>query len=337
MTVKDIYQFDSGGIIYKDANGVILGTGTAQDSAAPDPENNNGIFIYCQSPARTLYAIANTPITYRVKFGLTVTTTPTRNQFLTILSENFFFRVTGGGPETQNLDDVLTIGNNAGANNIDMNGQDITNVDEIETKVIKTQLLSNLDIQADLDIIFNPGGIIDANGKTLNMRNGEIHAAHLIHGRNNTDFKVQAKGTGDLILETSNTERLKITDSGQFIGLPNVIQLAASDETTALTTGTAKVTFRMPHAMTLTAVRASLTTAQTSGAIFTVDINQNGNSILGTKITIDNTEKTSTTAATPATITTSALTDDAEITIDVDQIGDGTGKGLKITLIGTIQ
>ncbi len=56
---------------------------------------------------------------------------------------------------------------------------------------------------------------------------------------------------------------------------------------------------------------------------------------LGTKLTIDNTEKTSTTAATPATITTSALTDDAEITIDIDQIGDGTAKGLKITLIGT--
>jgi hypothetical protein len=113
------------------------------------------------------------------------------------------------------------------------------------------------------------------------------------------------------------------------------IQAAASDETTALTTGTAKVTFRMPHAMTLTAVRASLTTAQASGSIFTVDINQSGSSVLGTKLTIDNTEKTSVTAATPATITTSALTDDAEITIDIDQIGNGTATGLKITLIGT--
>jgi hypothetical protein len=113
------------------------------------------------------------------------------------------------------------------------------------------------------------------------------------------------------------------------------IQLAASDETTALTTGTAKVTFRMPHAMTLTSVRASLTTAQASGSIFTVDINQSGSSVLATKLTIDNTEKTSTTAATPATITTSALTDDSEITIDIDQIGDGTATGLKITIIGT--
>jgi hypothetical protein len=116
---------------------------------------------------------------------------------------------------------------------------------------------------------------------------------------------------------------------------PIEIQLAASDETTALTTGTAKVTFRLPVAFTLTAVRASLTTAQASGSIFTVDINQSGSSVLGTKLTIDNTEKTSTTAATPATITTSALTDDAEITVDIDQIGNGTATGLKITLIGT--
>ena len=113
------------------------------------------------------------------------------------------------------------------------------------------------------------------------------------------------------------------------------IQLAASDETTALTTGTAKVTFRMPYAMILTSVRASLTTAQASGSIFTVDINQGGSSVLGTKLTIDNTEKTSVTAATAATITTSALTDDSEITIDIDQIGNGTATGLKITLIGT--
>ena len=117
--------------------------------------------------------------------------------------------------------------------------------------------------------------------------------------------------------------------------LPTVIQAAASDETTALTTGSAKVTFRMPHAMTLTAVRASLSTAQASGSIFTVDVNQGGSSIISTKITIDNTEKTSTTAAAPPVISTSALTDDAEITIDIDQIGNGTAAGLKVTLIGT--
>jgi hypothetical protein len=111
--------------------------------------------------------------------------------------------------------------------------------------------------------------------------------------------------------------------------------LAASDESTALTTGTSKITFRMPYAFTLTAVRASLTTAQTSGSIFTVNINDSGTTILSTKLTIDNTEKTSTTAATAPVISDTALADDAEITIDIDQIGDGTAKGLKVVLIGT--
>ena len=110
--------------------------------------------------------------------------------------------------------------------------------------------------------------------------------------------------------------------------------LAASDETTALTAGTGKLTFRMPHAMTLTAVRASLTTAQASGSIFTVDINESGTSVLSTKLTIDNTEKTSTTAAAAAVISDTALADAAEITVDIDQIGDGTAKGLKVYLIG---
>lgn len=118
------------------------------------------------------------------------------------------------------------------------------------------------------------------------------------------------------------------------IEFPVSLVIAASDESTALSTGTGKVTFRMPYAMTLTEVRASLTTAQSSGSTFTVDINESGASILSTKLTIDNTEKTSTTAATPAVISDADLADDAEITVDIDQIGNGTAKGLKITLIG---
>ncbi len=117
--------------------------------------------------------------------------------------------------------------------------------------------------------------------------------------------------------------------------MPAIIQLAVSDEITALTTGNGKITFRMPHAMTLTEVRASLTTAQTSGSILTIDVNESGSTILSTKVTIDNTEKTSVTSVTPAVISDSSLADDSEITIDIDQVGDGTAKGLKITLIGT--
>jgi hypothetical protein len=172
---------------------------------------------------------------------------------------------------------------------------------------------------------------------------GYVEYAHAVHGKiyvkvmngweldelHDVSINAGTLANNDALLYESATSLWKNKR------LPVEIQLAASDETTALTTGTAKVTFRMPHAMTLTAVRASLTTAQASGSIFTVDINQGGSSVLGTKLTIDNTEKTSTTAATAATITTSALTDDAEITIDIDQVGNGSATGLKITLIGT--
>ena len=114
---------------------------------------------------------------------------------------------------------------------------------------------------------------------------------------------------------------------------PESIIIACSDEATALTTGTAKVTFRMPFAMTVSAVKASLSVAQTSGSIFTVDINEGGTSILSTKLTIDNNEKTS---ATAAVISDSALAADAEITIDIDQVGAATiAKGLKVTISGT--
>lgn len=109
--------------------------------------------------------------------------------------------------------------------------------------------------------------------------------------------------------------------------------VAVSDEATDLTAGTAKLTFRMPYAFTLTAVRASLSAASTSGAV-QVDVNEAGVSVFGAnKLTIDQGEKTSVTAATPATLTDTALADDAEITIDIDAAGTGA-KGLKVTLIG---
>jgi hypothetical protein len=117
-----------------------------------------------------------------------------------------------------------------------------------------------------------------------------------------------------------------------FVAVPIII--ACSDETTALTTGTAKATFRMPYAMTLTGVRASVTTAPT-GAVLTVDINEAGNTILSTKLTIDAGEKTSTTAAIPAVMSDTSLADDAEMTIDIDTVGSTVaGAGLKVMLIG---
>jgi hypothetical protein len=141
----------------------------------------------------------------------------------------------------------------------------------------------------------------------------------------------QAALSSGVNIKTINS--VSILGSGN-LATPFELVVAASDESTALTTGTAKITFRMPRAVTLSAVRASLTTAQASGSILTVDVNEAGVSILSTKLTIDNTEKTSTTAVTAPVISDANLADDAEMTIDIDQIGNGSATGLKVMLIG---
>jgi hypothetical protein len=137
------------------------------------------------------------------------------------------------------------------------------------------------------------------------------------------------------IVQLNGSAKLPAVDGSQLTKMPFEYGIAISDETTDLTTGTAKVTFRMPCGITLTEVRASVTTAPT-GSVITVDINESGSTILSTKLSIDATEKTSTTAATAAVISDSALADDAEITIDIDGIGSTVaGNGLKILLKGT--
>ena len=112
----------------------------------------------------------------------------------------------------------------------------------------------------------------------------------------------------------------------------------SSDETTALTAGAAKKTIRWPYKFRLEhpegglGVRAHLATTSSSGAV-SVDINQDGASILSTILSIDQDEKTSVTAGTPAVLSNGVLEDDAEITFDIDAAGTGAA-GLKVWLIG---
>jgi hypothetical protein len=125
---------------------------------------------------------------------------------------------------------------------------------------------------------------------------------------------------------------------GTDMVLPGVKELmvALSDETTPIVTGTGKLKIRAPCQMKLSSSiglpRASVGTAAATGTI-TVDINEGDTpvSILGTKLTIDATEKTSTTGA-ACTITDGTIANDAEISFDLDDDADGTATGLKVTI-----
>lgn len=118
-----------------------------------------------------------------------------------------------------------------------------------------------------------------------------------------------------------------------LLPVPYDLVVAISDETTAITTGTAKVTMRAPRALTIVSAKASLATASSSG-LPTFDVNKNGASIFSTVITIDASETTSVTAATPPVLGTTALAADDILTFDIDVAGTGA-KGAKITLVCT--
>ena len=174
--------------------------------------------------------------------------------------------------------------------------------------------------------------VVSAIGRTNdvpNMAIGKFQIGTATNPAESAYTLPTSDGTVDQVLTTNGSGAVS------FGYIPESLVIAASDETTALTTGTAKVTFRMPYKFRLTEVRASLTTAGTTSSLTTIDINESGTTILSTKITIDLTEKTSTTAATPPVISDVILADDAEITIDIDNISGGaTEAGLKVYLIG---
>jgi hypothetical protein len=374
--------------------------------------NDNGIVKLVQEAGAEYFDPALV-VTTQVLPAAQIAFSGTCSDLSQLLATDFFFEL-GSSGGCCDLDATLTVGNSAGANDIDLNNNDLLNVDKATFNLgtsdtagagqmawnntdgtidlgmqggLKNKLGHQLFVKARnnsgslitkgsvVKVVGVAGGFVGinlaqansvANSETAfgivaediaDASNGFVGINGIIHGLNTNAFT-----EGDILYLSTATPgaitnvkpaspnyivvigyvaKKSATDGHILLHVQNdtrqavEIQLAASDETTALTTGTAKVTFRMPYAMTLTAVRASLTTAQASGSIFTVDINEGGTSILSTKLTIDNTEKTSTTAATPAVISDTALADDAEITIDIDQIGNGTATGLKITLIGT--
>jgi len=113
---------------------------------------------------------------------------------------------------------------------------------------------------------------------------------------------------------------------------------AVSDETTAITTGTAKLSFSIPYNFAVVGVYATLNTASSSGTP-TFDINEGGTTILSTKIVIDANELTGGssgyqgTASGAAVISDAAIAAFAQVTIDIDVAGTGA-KGAKVFMIG---
>lgn len=92
--------------------------------------------------------------------------------------------------------------------------------------------------------------------------------------------------------------------------------------------------WRVIGAQTLAGFRGDALTAQTSGSVVRWEVKRNGTTVFTTKPTLDNTETTTVAAATPYVFDSgqTAFADNDRVDIYVDQVGDGTARGLQAAL-----
>jgi len=236
----------------------------------------------------------------------------------------------------------------------------------IETLVVSDNFITaNASISAN-SIIYAKGGNSDnwnsvytnvnTNSANYILDNGNTKGSNLLIGTNdNFNLALETNGSPRITILNSgnvgistNTPNERLTVSGNISstgilyasgGNSNLWRLedfivSCSDESTNLTTTTSAVTFRVPFAMFLNSVRASVNVAPVGSTII-VDVRQSGTSIFSTLLSIDANEETSTTAATPAVISNPNLTDDSKVVVSINQVGSTTaGRGLKLTFKG---
>ena len=137
-----------------------------------------------------------------------------------------------------------------------------------------------------------------------------------------------------LIVYDTDINNLFVYQNNRWVSTApvEVMMVAASDETSDLTVGDDKRTFRAPFALTIVNVKIDVVSAPSTTSI-QVDIRNNGTSIFSTMPTIASGSFSS--LATPGTLNPSfvSVANDNPIAIDIKNIGIPTaGKGLKATI-----
>jgi hypothetical protein len=172
------------------------------------------------------------------------------------------------------------------------------------------------------------GGVTSSGNATTVVTNANL-TGDVTSSGNATTIAVDAVDIAMLSASGTASSSTFLRGDNQWgaVSSTESIIVSASDELTSLTTGTAKTTFRIPYAFTLTAVKVSLTTTSSSGNP-TIDVNESGTSILSSPVAITAGQKTAT-----ATVGDVSLANLAEITVDIDVAGTGA-TGAKVYLIG---
>ncbi len=109
------------------------------------------------------------------------------------------------------------------------------------------------------------------------------------------------------------------------VGTAYDFNFSATDEVNLITTASEKIRLNAPRTFNVQAIEIGLNTA--GGAAFQISVNINGG--IFQTVTQGN-------ALISTTVVDSIITADSIISLDVKDIGDGTGTGLKCYLVGVV-
>jgi len=188
----------------------------------------------------------------------------------------------------------------------------------------------NLGTMSTLDGRYNVVGPNAKSGIVVGDRNTVLEKAFVFGNDNVVDDNRENVFIfgDDITASIDNSVVVKnLVISGNTYGSPYDFNAVIGDETTAITTGTAKLSFRMPRDMQLEKLKVSLTT--TGSTTTRIDVNLNGTTLLSSPISLASGVFVNSTTS----IATSNIAEDDLITVDIDAAG-AEAKGCKVYLIG---
>jgi hypothetical protein len=252
------------------------------------------------------------------------------------------------------------------ATNLNLGSLNITNVgsvDGVNISAFKTSYDSN--INQNVKTTANPtfasittpqiNEAIPSNGTSINtflLNNSLLHGSQTASGNlslsSNTtttrgqvisqdELNVSSKKIVNLATPTLDTDATnKLYVDTQISAISTQVYdliIPLTSETGAVDSTGTKAVFHMPRTMTITGLKASLRTNQTSGTQIEIKVTNNGSDIISTAsaLTIQN----GTAFSNSPILQTTAINSNDRIVISIDSFGDGTAVGLKLTILGT--
>lgn len=181
--------------------------------------------------------------------------------------------------------------------------------------------------------------ILDTNGNELvkfTTSTSAVNELTIVNAATSNAVQIQVTG-GDTNIDGQFVPK----GTGTFFGNREVSSYPLTDESTLPAVGVVYTTEPAPYDMKIEDVIAGLTTAGTGAALWTVDIlkedavnDGNFTTIFTTKPTIDASEFTSTTAATPMALNVTTWEKGRRLQLKIDQLDTDTlARGAKVTLI----